>query len=550
MIGNHRLLEVSSDRFRRIYSWIVLQFRVGLWYVAGVVVVSSILLPVVGWHVWLSPIAVGSDLTVPVLSAVFVGITFDPVVLFGGLGLLTVYWRVGRTEYQLRHRLYEDIMLVPLTETGVRHSELSGSRWAVQFKIDRSMVVFGETSGGKTEAIKVLAHQIQADPDEAFVIFGSKQDYHPVFPENNVITLSSQNATVTWNVFEEIKADSEYEEIATAVFDNAEIENDYFTNAAAQVLADVLRLLERRAENKDKTPTNAYLLGYLDGADADFLRKEFEREGLSSKKHLPPDVEASSNIVSILEERVNAVFRDDFAEAGRFSVREYMAAPQGQVLLFDVPIQQSASVQGIFRLLIDWSIRFGFEDDRGSYYILDEFAALPELERLERLIRAGQASNCYAILGVQAIPQLRDTDGRDKTDSLLSGLSQEICLRVGQGSVEYCRKRIDQEHVERNIGSEEEWPVVVNENDKRVVEDYPIGEDTPQNCKTGRSIVHIPAAQRGCFYLLDAINDRLLPADRSELTVRLCDRLHRHPHKQIIEADEQTQPPQLEERSD
>lgn len=50
--------------------------------------------------------------------------------------------------------------------------------------------------------------------------------------------------------------------------------------------------------------------------------------------------------------------------------------------------------------------------------------------------------------------------------------------------------------------------------------------------------------------LLDGINGRLLPADRSGLTARLWDRLHRGTHNQAIEAREQTRPPQLEERSD
>lgn len=551
MIDRRRLLRLVSDRLRWSRDWLLLQVRMRLRYVVAGIVAVSILLPLAGWRVWLAPVAVGSDVSVPRLSQVFVGITIDPVVFFGGLGLLAVYWRVGRTEYQLRHRLYEDIMLVPLTEASDRHGEPPGSKQTVQFEMDRSVLVLGETGSGKTEAIKVLAHQLQADPDEAFVVFDYKQDYQTFFPEDNLIRLSSRDSTVTWNVFEEIDEEGDYGEIAKAVFDDTEVENDYFTNAAAQVLADVLRLLERRAERKGKTPTNAYLLGYLDGADADFLREEFEHEDLSSKKHLPAGVEASSNIVSILEERVKAVFRGDFAEAGTFSVREYMAAPQGRILLLDFPIQQSASVQPIFRLLIDWSIRFGLDDERGSYYILDEFAALPELDMLERLINAGRAYNCYAILGVQAVPQLNDTYGRDKADSLLSGLAQEIHLRVGQGSVEYCRKRIGRERVERSVrpDEDEEWLVETDDNDVRVFEDYPIGEDTLQNFDAGRGIVHTPAGrQHGRLYLLDAVEGRLLPVDRPGLRERVWTRITGRTQRQpaLEESTGGVHTPQLE----
>ncbi|RRJ32050.1 type IV secretory system conjugative DNA transfer family protein [Halocatena pleomorpha] len=547
----NRLPKAISDRLQRGRNWVLLHLRMRLRYVAVVIVVSSVLLPWLGSQVWIDPVVVGGQLAVPLVSQEFFSLAFDPVILLGGTGALAVYWRFGQTEYQLRHRLYEDIMLVPLADADDRHGDPPGSKRAVQFEMDRSVLVLGETGSGKTEAIKVLAHQLQADPDEAFVIFDYKQDYQAFFPEDDIIRLSSRDSTVTWNVFNEIEEDGDYDEIAKAVFAGAEVDNDYFTNAAAQVLADVLRLIQLRAK-PDEIPTNVDLIGFVDTVDVDHMREWFVAEDLSSKKHLPDGVEASSNIVSILEERVKAVFRDDFGEAGTFSVREYMADPRGRVLLLDFPIQQSASVQPIFRLLIDWSIRFGLDDDRGSYYILDEFAALPELDMLERLINAGRAYNCYAILGVQAIPQLRDTYGSDKADSLLSGLAQEIHLRVGQGSVEYCRKRIGRERVERNVGPDEddEWLVETDENDIRVFEDYPIGEDTLQNFEAGRGVVHTPAGrQHGRLYLLDAINGRLLPADRPGLAARLWSRLFNRTQRQpALEKREPEAPPQLEER--
>ncbi|WP_185715581.1 type IV secretory system conjugative DNA transfer family protein [Halocatena pleomorpha] len=507
----------------------------------------AIALPWFGMTVWLVPVRIGKEVAIGRLeSSVFLGVVFDPVVLFGGGGLLLLYWRFGRTEYQLRHQLYEDIMLAPLTESGERHGDPPGSKRAVQLEMDRSVLVLGETGSGKTEAIRVLAHQLQADPDEAFVVFDYKQDYQTFFDSKDIIKLSSRDSTIEWNVFREIEEDGDCDEIAQAIFSGTETDDDYFTNAATQVLADVLRLFWHDSDGP--APTNEDLVTFLQDADVDLLRNAFETEELSSKKHLPEGVEASSNIVSILEERVSAVFRGDFSEAGTFSVREYMADPRGKILVLDFPIQQSSSVQAIFRLLIDWSIRFGLEDERSSYYILDEFAALPELDMLERLVNAGRAYNCYAILGVQAIPQLHDTYGKDKAESLLSGLAQEIHLRVGQGSVEYCRKRIGRERVERNVGpdDEDEWFVEIDENDKRVFEDYPIGEDTLQNFEAGRGIVHTPSGrQRGRLYLLEDIEGRLLPTDRLGLRERVRRRLPGQQSQPQLEAADES-PPQLE----
>lgn len=548
----HNFSQSAGDAFRRGWYWVVLQIRMRLRYWAVLICLCAIVVPWLGATVWLAPVVLGETVPVPVLGQTFLGVVFDPVILVGGLGLLALYWRFGQTEYQLRHRLYDDIMLAPLTDTGDRHNDPPGSKRAVQLEMDRSVLVLGETGSGKTEAIRVLAHQLQAEPDEAFVIFDYKQDYQLFFADENIITLSSRGSTVTWNVFLEIENDEDYGEIAKAIFAGAETDNDYFTNAATQVLADVLRLIEIHAK-PGEIPTNADLIGFVSEADVDHMREWFSEEDLTAQKHLPEGVEASSNIVSILEERVKAVFRGDFAEAGTFSVREYMADPRGAILVLDFPIQQSSSIQPIFRLLIDWSIRFGLQDVRPSYYILDEFAALPKLDMLERLINAGRAYNCYGILGVQAVPQLHDTYGKDKAESLLSGMAQEIHLRVGQGSVDYCRKRIGRERVERNVGpdDDDEWFVDVDENDKRVFEDYPIGEDTLQNFEAGRGIVHTPSGrQHGRLYLLEDIEGRLLPADRLGLRERVWGRLIGRPQRQpAIEASAEEPPPQLEGNS-
>jgi energy-coupling factor transporter ATP-binding protein EcfA2 len=514
-------------------------------------------LPLVGWEtLGISPVVLGGHLGTQLFaSPVWIGIMIDPVILGGGLGVLTLYWQVGRTEYQLRHRLYDDIMVVPLKDSGDRHGDPTGSWRAVQLETDRSVLALGETGSGKTEAIKVLAAQLQADPDEPFVIFDYKQDYQTFFEGDHVVRLSSEDSDVIWNVFGEIEEDEDCDEIAKSIFAGAETDNDYFTNAATQVLADVFRLLRQRSD-PSVTMTNRDLISFLNKADVDTMRKGFILEDLSAQKHLPAGVEASSNIASILEERVKAVFRGNFAEGGDFSVRDYMANPRGRILILDFPIQQSSSVQPIFRLLIDWSIRFGLEDERGSYYLLDEFAALPKLDMLERLINAGRAYNCYAILGVQAIPQLHDTYGKDGADSLLSGLAQEIHLRVGQGSVEYCRKRLGRNRVERNVGNDDDdWLTVKDKNDQRVFEEYPVGEDTLQNLDAGRGVVHTTAGRQwGRLYMLDDIEGRLLPVDRLRFHERIAARLgigQLDPSQPELEptADRDEPTPRLEEES-
>lgn len=87
-----------------------------------------------------------------------------------------------------------------------------------------------------TKAIRVLAHQLQADTDEVFMIFEYKRDYQTFFSE--IIHTS--------NVFQEIDDDEDYGKVAKAIFAGTETNNDYFTNAATQVFEDVLCTIKIR----------------------------------------------------------------------------------------------------------------------------------------------------------------------------------------------------------------------------------------------------------------------------------------------------------------
>lgn len=453
-------------------------------------------------------------------------LTISKPALLAAAIVVVVYWLVRPTEWQLRHDASDDdMMVVPLRHDrssvignvideimGVRshrsvrrYGNPAGSEQAVQFEMDRSCMVLGETGSGKTEAINVLAHQMDSDPNEPKVAFDYKKDYQTFF--NSSIRLSSKESDVLWNVFEEIRDEDDTTEITKAVFSTAE--DNYFTKCAQQIFADVLILMRRRGEADGHRPTNKDLVEYLKSKDADGLREDLEAEGLSSAKHVSEDTEAADNIASNLEMQVSEVFSGDFGKEGEFSIRGYMDDPQGKTLILDLPADQSDSVLPIFRFLVDWSIRFGLSDERGSYYILDEFAALPRLSKLERLVNAGRAYNCYAILGVQAVSQVRDTYGKENANSVLSGLAQEIHLRVGEESVNYWRSRIGKVRTEH---TDDEGIVT------RVTEDYPVSEQEVQNLPPGKAAIHTTEGwQRGRLYMLSEIEGDLLPSDSSFL---------------------------------
>lgn len=438
-----------------------------------------------------------------------------------GCGVYSV-WRPS--EWQLRHLLADDDkMIVPLHRSQIaakiewilkyvfnehdinenmQSGQPAGSPAAVEFEKDRSILVLGETGSGKSEAIEVLAHQFESDDAAPVVAYDYKEDYQEFF--DDVIRLSAVGSDRYWNVFREIRNEEDCKEIAAAIFSNTE--NDYFMNAAEQVFESILIMLDRWGKEDGYDPSNEDLLKYIDSADSDSLREDFEDEEIGAAKHMAEDTTAAENIVSNLEMQVSQTFSGDFAEKGTFSVREYMNNPSGKQLIFDFPIDRSAAARPIFRLLIDWSIRFGMLREAGAYFILDEFAGLPRLSNIERLVNAGRAYDCYAIFGVQAVSQLNSTYGRDDAESLLSGMAQEIHLRVGdESSVSYIRQRLGKEMKIRG-----------RDGNERRTEEYAMSSQTIQQMGAGQGIVHtMKGWQRGQLYMLSEVDGSILPEDRS-----------------------------------
>jgi len=107
-----------------------------------------------------------------------------------------------------------------------------------------------------------------------------------------------------------------------------------------------------------------------------------------------------------------------------------MQDPQRRTLLLDFPITEGDEVQPAFRFFIDWAPRFALVDDRDTYFVLNEFVRLPGLRKIGDPINAGRGRTTQSLLGVQSVPQPRDTYGKGRANALLSGLVQSVIMRV------------------------------------------------------------------------------------------------------------------------
>lgn len=419
------------------------------------------------------------------------------VVVLGSAVYAAQRLRSWDTERELRRIIDDGNYVLPFQGLSAASDRMSLSRF-VPLRKDRSILVLGETGAGKTETITLLTYQMQAGTDDPFVVFDYKGEYQENFEQDhdheNLIYLSSTDATEYWNLFAEIEREADIDEIGRALFPHTD-GSEFFSQAGRQLFVAVVTYLHREAQASDTTPTNADLVAFVQSTDKQEMHERLTdySDLTAAASAIDPDSERqAAGVYANFQQVIADLFRGDFAEAGEFSIREYIDDPQGRTLLLDFPITEGDAVQPAFRFFIDWAARFALANEQDTYFVLDEFARLPGLRKIGDLINAGRGRNTQLLLGVQSVAQLHDTYGKDRANALLSGLVQSVIMRVGDAaSVEYAQSQIGREEQRRSVP--------VHDRDGRSVgrqelqdETHPIVESDLKRLDDGEAIVVVP----------------------------------------------------------
>lgn len=338
------------------------------------------------------------------------------------------------------------------------------SRWSSVVSIPRrkSVLALGATRSGKTEAVKHLLDQLRLDPDEPVVVYDHKSDFQDTLADWGLaddccrVSPTGGPGTVTWNLFAELEddRDSDIDDLTRGLFDTDE--GEFFDKAARQVFGAAVTYLDRELDD----PTNADLAAYFKRTDREQLHADLTDydDLVAPASALDPDAgRQAAGVYATVQQQMSDLFVDEFAAEGDFSIREYMADPDGRILLLDYPQERGGPVAPVFRFMIDRAATHALADpDRPATVVLDEFARLPPLRRIRELVNVGAGVETQVILTLQSVAQLQDQYGRDAATSILSGLVTTLVLRCGDDeSIEYARSIIGTEfreytkHVDR-----------------------------------------------------------------------------------------------------
>lgn len=237
----------------------------------------------------------------------------------------------------------------------------------------------GGIGSGKTNAINQIVQQLieKRTKNDVVVIFDSKGDFLQKFGHkvpDKVVISNDQNATATWNMFNEalidykklgVKSlDENLMELASSLFQTIiekDANNPFFTLASKNIFYGLLKLLankhlsEHLQGNKNKINNKViYELSKLDSSKiANMFNEPAQQKDLAQliyylgrmKKDKDGNLVLSENdqgasVIATLRNVLIDIFKGKFADAGDFSIREFIRAKGGRFLFIEYDLSQ------------------------------------------------------------------------------------------------------------------------------------------------------------------------------------------------------------------
>lgn len=376
--------------------------------------------------------------------------------------------------------------------------------------LGKHVLFLGGIGTGKTVGMTALVNSIRnaASADDVLVFFDTKGDYYEAFhrPEDRVIaatTTGQYEGQVNWNLFSEFidlppgrDAEDEIFEMASGLFSSlvsSAGDNAYFANAARDVFVALVTAMFRESTQR----TNRDIREVIAGMAVSEMHAMLDRPGnadlLGAKQYIAKEGSNSAMAtLAFMQQVIQESFRSSFGQAGDFSIRKFLRAKGGHSLFLEFDIASGSMLSPIYKAMLDVAMKEAMSRTRSAgrvFFVLDEFALLPELTHLSNGLNFGRSLGLRFIVGTQNVKQVQHMYGEWLAASVLSSFGSVFAFRLYDGdSRSFVQDRFGQtrkltrfDSVVRNKGMSEEI------SDGHVVEDWDLS-----SLPVGRCIAAIP----------------------------------------------------------
>lgn len=321
---------------------------------------------------------------------------------------------------------------------------------------DRGFLLAGSPGTGKSQAITKMLDRLQADGHRAVIADASGIFYSRYAGRDAVLLNPYDRRSVSWSPLADIESPEDCRAMACSIVPDGH-GNDASWHTYAQTLIDaVLRHVWSSNGN------NGELIRLATHASTDELRSVLPPGPVTAL--LDPGSERMlSNVRSIIGVHLQPFSALD-PRAGRdaFSIRRHITDAEGW-LFITYKQSQLAAMKPLIAAALDIASRAVLDlppaagdrsTQRRTWFALDELPLLGRITSLITLLTNGSKHGAAVIAGLQTIAQLRDSYGRDQSQTVLATLGTWLTLRVSDAeTADYMSRALGDEEIRRVVKS-------------------------------------------------------------------------------------------------
>lgn len=294
------------------------------------------------------------------------------------------------------------------------------------------ILISGAPGSGKSVAILDLLDQVRARGERA-VVYDLNGEFARHFAREEDIILNPFDArSPAWNPWAEVREPWDYRDVAASLIPaNPEARETYWADASRDVLEALLAQLSARGER-----TNRALHDTIFSAPVPELNALLG--GTPAARHTAVGTEKTAhNVISTLGTYLGWLrfLPQTPPGGGLFSIRSWIEEDAGDRWLFLTSREDQAELlRPLLSLYLDRAasalLSLAPDTERRRWLIADEVATLQRLPALQNVLAQGRKHGACAVLGLQALPQLRESYGRDGAAAIAATCGTTLILRT------------------------------------------------------------------------------------------------------------------------
>lgn len=333
---------------------------------------------------------------------------------------------------------------------------------------NRHLLLAGAPGSGKSVAIQTLLASIRGRGDRAIVVDLGGSYTSRFARAGDALLNPFDERTKHWSPFAEGMQPWEIEAMARSLVPGGEGSDKIWSDLAKTTMAGLIEQCQQQG-----MATNHHLAGLATCGDPDLLAKVLEGHPAHALINSDSKQTVGSILTNLGERGAGLRYLHPEADKNGFSVGQWVREGKGWLFL-GLQISQREALKNILAAQIDVACRAVLDlppdERRRVWLIVDELPLLGKVNSITEFLTNARKNGGAAVLGIQALSQLREIYGRDGATTMLSCMGSQLIFRTPDPeTADYMSKVIGEHEIKRRNRSQGKTEQGISKNEQEQI---------------------------------------------------------------------------------